>query len=561
MSNEQSIVVILGGGINGAAIAREFALQGIGVVLVETADLAYGATAYSSRLIHGGLRYLEYGEFDLVRESLAERTRLLRLAPQFVQPLELFIPVSNRLGGLLGSAARFFRLQRWEAKLPQRPRGLWLVRIGLWLYDRFARDPALPRHRSQAIDQAGVPRVDRRRYSWLCSYYDAQIRYPERFVLAMLEDARRAAAEHGSVFQVWTYHRARLAGSVVEIYNEATSALAATVRPAAVINATGAWVDATLERLGVRERPLMAGTKGSHLLTSNDRLRQALAGQGVYAEADDGRPVFLLPFGESVLIGTTDLPYSGDPADAVASDDEINYLLTTVNEIIPAARLSRADIDLHYSGVRPLPHGAADKPGAITRRHWLQEHADTPVPLYSVIGGKLTTCRSLAEQTVATICRRLNRGPVATSRERIVPGGENYPADSAQRSAEVTRLAERFGLSVASIRAVWTLLGTRVETVLADVGRQLLAELVLDTDLPCSVVRWVIEQEFVRHLGDLVERRLMLLYDPRLSRRGLRRLAELLCEAGKLSAADVDRDVAAECARLHDHFGKRVVES
>jgi len=560
MSNDQPLVVILGGGINGAAIARELALQGIGIALVDTADLAFGATAYSSRLIHGGLRYLEYGEFDLVRESLAERTRLLRLAPQFVRPLELFIPVPNRLGGLLQSVARFFRIERWEEALTPRARGLWLVRIGLWLYDRYARDPTLPHHRTHALDQAGMPHVDARRYRWLCSYYDAQIRFPERFVVALLEDARRAAIEQGSSFQVWTYHRARLAGLTVEILDPATSALAATLQPAAIVNATGAWVDATLQRLAINERRLMAGTKGSHLLSSNARLREALAGQGIYAEADDGRPVFLLPFGDSTLVGTTDLPYSGDPANAVASDEEIDYLLATVNEILPAAQLTRADVDLHYSGVRPLPYVGSETPGAVTRRHWLQEHHNTPVPLYSVIGGKLTTCRSLAEQTVATLCQRLGRQPTATSRDRVVPGGENYPASPDQLAAELARLAERFKLPLTSIHSLWALFGTRTESVLAALDPQPLAtDLVPDTDLPRSVVRWVIEHEFVARLGDLVERRLMLLYDPRLSRRALRALAELLNQAGKLPAAQIDGEVDAAIARLRDHFGKRVV--
>ncbi len=550
MSNDPPIVVILGGGINGAAIARELALQGIGVALVDTADLAFGATAYSSRLIHGGLRYLEYGEFDLVRESLAERTRLLRLAPQFVRPLELFIPVPNRFGGLLQSVARFFRLERWEKTLTPRARGLWLVRMGLWLYDRFARDPTLPWHRTYPLEQPGVPHVDSRRYRWLCSYYDAQIHFPERFVVAMLEDARRAASEHGGSFQVWTYHRAQLEGSKVEIFDLASSALAATLRPAAIVNATGAWVDATLQRLAVPERRLMAGTKGSHLLSANPRLRKALAGQGIYAEADDGRPVFLLPFGDSALVGTTDLPCSGDPANAVATDEEIDYLLATVNEILPDAQLARADVDLHYSGVRPLPYVGLETPGAVTRRHWLQEHTNTPVPLYSVIGGKLTTCRSLAEQTVATLCQRLGRQPTATSRDRVVPGGENYPTDPAQLAAEWTRLAERFRLPAASIRALWALFGTRIEPVLAALNPQPLAtDLVPDTDLPRPVVRWVIEHEFVARLGDLVERRLMLLYDPRLSRRGLRSWPK--CSAKAVSYRP-QRSIAKSTPRLPD---------
>ena len=140
MPVDRGPVLILGAGINGAALARELVLGGISVVVVDSGDLAGGATSYSSRLIHGGLRYLEYGEFDLVRESLAERTRLLRLAPHLVRPLKLYIPVSNRLGGLRKSVRRFLGRKSNETTRPDPPRGLWLVRAGLWLYDRYARD-------------------------------------------------------------------------------------------------------------------------------------------------------------------------------------------------------------------------------------------------------------------------------------------------------------------------------------------------------------------------------------------------------------------------------------
>src|SRR5262245_13763728 len=179
-------VLILGAGINGAALARELVLNGVPVWVVDTADLASGATAYSSRLIHGGLRYLEYGELDLVRESLAERTRLLRLAPQYVRPLRLFIPVRRRWAGLWGAARRFLRLG--TAGGTSAGRGLFLVRTGLWMYDRFARDPLLPERAVYRADDPRVPGVDLQSFRWECAYSDAAIRFPERFVVALLQD-------------------------------------------------------------------------------------------------------------------------------------------------------------------------------------------------------------------------------------------------------------------------------------------------------------------------------------------------------------------------------------
>ena len=196
MTESRGPVLILGAGINGCALARELALNGLSLVVVDTADVAGGTTAYSSRLIHGGLRYLEYGEFDLVRESLAERGRLLRLAPQFVRPLELFVPIRHRLTGLGQSIRRFMG---WDVGAGSTSdRGLWLVRMGLWMYDLFARDRSLPKHRIVSI--AAGPQVDAHRYRWLAAYYDAQVAFPERLTLALLADACLAAQARGARF-------------------------------------------------------------------------------------------------------------------------------------------------------------------------------------------------------------------------------------------------------------------------------------------------------------------------------------------------------------------------
>ena len=548
-------VLILGGGINGAAIARELAVEGFGVCLVDTADLAYGATAYSSRLIHGGLRYLEYGEFDLVRESLAERTRLLKLAPQYVRPLKLFVPVERRFTGLGKTLARFLRMERaggGTKTVP--PRGLWLVRMGLRMYDMYARDPSLPTHATHAATDPAAPRVDPQRYRWLCSYYDAQVRYPERLVVALLDDARRAAAEHGSTFEVFTYHEATLAGQTATIRPRAGGEAVRSFEPAAIVNATGAWVDDTLQRLAVSSPKLMGGTKGSHLLSASPRLREALGGSAVYAEASDGRPVFVLPLGPDwTLIGTTDLRYEGDPGDAVCTVAERDYLIDTVNRILPAARLAAADIEWHYSGVRPLPHVGASSTAAVTRRHWLQEHAGAAVPLYSVIGGKLTTCRSLAESTVDTLAARLERPRQSSTRERPLPGAESYPAEDPTLAARQQRLAVATGCSAAQIAAMWALCGPRIEQIVIEFDDPS-RENVPGTHLPTAFVRWVIEHEWATRLADLVERRLMLLYEPQLSRHCLTRLAELL------KCNDVEGEVATVERRLRDHFGKQLVE-
>ncbi|HVU87654.1 MAG TPA: glycerol-3-phosphate dehydrogenase/oxidase [Pirellulales bacterium] len=561
----QQPVLILGAGINGAAIARELVLNGMPVVLVDTADLAYGATAYASRLIHGGLRYLEYGEFDLVRESLAERTRLLRLAPQFVRPLRLFIPIENRFGGLWRSAERFL-FKGGRAARPGRPaktvkpRGLWLVQMGLRMYDAYARDPDLPHHATHRRTQEDAIDVSSQ-YRWLCSYYDAQIRFPERYVVAMLDDARQVAAAAGTRFDILNYHRAALDGKTVTVYPVANGRAAAAFEPAAVINATGAWIDLTLQRLGLPSGRLMGGTKGSHIVTWNPALHAALThnGQsyaGLYAEAADGRPVFVLPFGDASLIGTTDEEYQGDPAAATATQAEIDYLLATANSLLPQVKLTAADVDLHYSGVRPLPYVGEATPATVTRRHSLIENHAAPVPLYSVIGGKLTTSRSLAEEVTAMLFQRLGRQVTATTEARPLPGAAGFPRNPREQPAARQKIAARTGYTEAQVAAAWELYGTRCEEILADAPDR---NILIGTDLPTAVARFAIRHEWVQGLSDLVERRLMLLYHHRLYEGTLEQLARLMVEAGAIVEQQVAEQVSQCARRLESRFGKRIV--
>jgi glycerol-3-phosphate dehydrogenase len=556
-------VVILGGGINGCAIARELVLNGISVWLVDTADIASGATAGSSRLIHGGLRYLEYGELALVKESLAERTRLLRLAPQFVRPLRLWIPTSNRLGGSVTAVGRFFGWQWWPQHTPREGRGVWLVGAGLHLYDAYARDPLLPKHTTGSPAASGAPAVDRNRYRWLCSYYDAQVIYPERLTLALLTDAAEIARRVGLDFRVLNYHQATLRGSTVEITpsnGSAARAQTTSVQPSLIVNATGAWVDETLARLHVPSDRLMGGTKGSHLFTFSPRLRQSLAGQGIYAEAPDGRPIFITPLGDTILIGTTDESFDGPPEKAIATHAEIDYLLGAVNRIVPEASLEQTDINFHCSAVRPLPYVNAALTAAITRRHWLVPTQYAGVPLISVVGGKLTTMRSLAESVAEMALKRLARPLAANSRDRVIPGGEDYPTDSAALDARLRTIAERTGLASESVAAAWQLCGTRAESVLtgprSEPGSRV--PLLADTALPYSFVQWAIEREWARTLSDLVERRLMLLYHQRLTKACLEQLADALVNAGHLQPHETGDAVASEIARLQSRYAKRV---
>lgn len=555
-------VLILGAGINGVCVARELLLNGLPVLIADREDVACGATSKSSRLIHGGLRYLEYGDVGLVRESLEERARLLRLAPQFVRPLRLCIPVRRRHGGLLQAGIRFLKLERaalgrWlTRRFPVSERGLWAVRIGLALYDWIARGGDLPPHTVGRVDQPGVPALDRRQFRWACAYYDAQMLYPERCTLALLEDCRRIAAERQLGFDVWTYQQVRRDGRAVEL-RSLHGATTRRLEPLTVVNASGAWGDWTLRNLSVEHPPLFSGTKGSHIITRQPALRSALGDDAVYAEARDGRLVFVLPFGDCVLIGTTDLPFAESPELAVATSDEVDYLVRIVNEVFPDVALRVADVAAHYCGVRPLPNVRTARAGAIPRGHWVETHVVDGLTIDTLVGGKLTTCRAFGELAADRILQRLGRQRTASTRDRPVPGAEDHPDNPTAVGALVSSVSRETGFAESQVRAVWPLVGTRTAAILRESAAGERASLA-GTAIPLAFVDWVIEHEWVTTLDDLVERRLMLAWDARLTPELLRTLAERLVRAGRVTAMDVDAAVAATRERLAMHYGHRI---
>jgi len=606
-------VLILGAGINGAAVARDLAINGIPVCIVDTGDIARGATSRSSRLIHGGLRYLEYRDTDLVRESLLERERLLQLAPQFVTPLRLTIPVTRYFGGLWAGFVRFSGLARTRfgrtlLKYGRGPRGLLAIRVGLLMYDRLAGPSVLPPHQVRAthdsrfdtstspdtsntdtsntdtsntdtsntdVDDAS-PRLSRQLFRWQCSYSDAQIAYPERFVLALLEDGRRAAEQTGTRFEVLPYHRVITAehSSTFSIEplqegslsRQHSTAATRSIQPSVVINATGAWGDRTLETLGLRERQLFAGTKGSHLFTTHQPLVDALNGSGIYAEAQDGRLVFILPCADGVLIGTTDDPYLDDPGDAISTQADVDYLLKMVANVFPDAGLTAEHVAMHHAGVRPLPKCDSRSASAIPRGHSIEETTLNGIPILTLVGGKLTTCRSLAEQVCSIVCRTIDRPRRQDTADRMLPGTlPSRPELPLETSHQ--QLASEYGLSMKQVDATWKLVGNRFDEIFSSRGNNSQPtevnmdrpESIAGTFIPRAFVNWSIAREWCTKLEDLVERRLMLIFQPAIRRETLRQLALELVHAGQLAEAQVENEIDRASQRLITFYGKSTI--
>jgi glycerol-3-phosphate dehydrogenase len=386
-------VIIIGAGINGAGIARDAAMRGLKVLLIDKGEPGGATTSASTRLIHGGLRYLEHFEFGLVRESLREREILLRIAPHLVRPLAIAIPIYK-----------------------QSKRGRLTIRAGMMLYDLLSWGKSLPRHQmlSRAETLERWPGLNPEELVGSALYYDAQVEFPERLVLANVLSAREFGAEvltHTRVTNL-TVENGRV--SRIEFVGEDGQKRFAGAE--VFINAAGPWIDLVLGRAPVKSPKLIGGTKGCHLVVAPFPGAPANA---IYLEArSDGRPIFIIPWNKLFLIGTTDVRFEGDPDEVTCEPWEIDYLLSETNIAVPAAKLTRDSILYTYSGVRPLPVTAEKDEQSITRRHFIREHPQLP-NLLSIVGGKLTTYRSLAEECVDLIFRKLGKNSPLCNTDKI----------------------------------------------------------------------------------------------------------------------------------------------
>ncbi|HEU5431468.1 MAG TPA: glycerol-3-phosphate dehydrogenase/oxidase [Thermomicrobiales bacterium] len=483
-------LIVIGAGINGAGIARDAAMRGLRVLLLDKGDLGGGTSSGPTRLIHGGLRYLEHGEIGLVRESLRERERLLHAAPHLVQPLPLLIPI--------------YRGDR---------RGWRLIKLGMAVYDLLSFDKSLPRHqmlsRRHALALAPGLRADG--LLGAARYFDAQVEFPERLVV---ENALSARA-HGATLRTYT----RVEQVLVEGGRVIGARIAADGRASGenvfapvVVNVAGPWVDAVLAGApGAAARELVGGTKGSHLAVPPfpGAPRDAL-----YVEAQrDARPFFIIPWNDLFLIGTTEEPFAGDLDALAASDSEIAYLLEETNWVIPDAGLDWGDIRYTYAAVRPLPHQPGGESGATTRRHIVHDHAAEggPTGLISIVGGKLTTYRELAEQTVDVVCRRLGQPATASpTRDAPLPGN----AGVGEYAAFARDFAAGSGLPTRSAEHLLRVYGARATSVLARATTPDLRE-PFDPESGAigAEVVFAVEAEAARTLTDVLMRRTMAGYD------------------------------------------------
>ena len=499
--------IIIGGGINGVGIAREAALQGYSVLLLEQDDICSGVSAWSGRLAHGGLRYLEHYDFALVRESLLERERLIKTAPHLAKPVSWLMPVY---------------------KHNKRPG--WLVELGMLLFDLLSFDKSSPNHRyltrGKIIQK--FPGINRSGLKSGFQYWDGQIELAERLCVEVALDAIKHGAEIKTHTRVISplLEGVRVVGVICE---ELESGETFEARASLVYNVAGPWIDRVFkEDAGIATQPrLNGGTKGSHLVV--DTFQGAPEDVVYYETRSDGRLILVIPWFGKYLIGTTDIRWEGDPSEARCDIGELEYLLNEVNALIPEAKLTRDDVAYTYSGVRPLPYEPEKAESAVTRTHLLHDHSESGLTgLITVVGGKLVTFRQLAEDAMVDMSKRLGRSrKKSLTRNQLLPGAHfkdklDISAPLLNQGVDksvVDRIVNRYGSRATDLWMIATIEPEASEILDPSLG------------LTKAELLFVIREEFPRTLTDIMARRLLLAFE---TGHGL----NILDKIAKISAAE-----------------------
>jgi glycerol-3-phosphate dehydrogenase len=520
-------VLVIGGGISGAAVARDAARRGLRTGLIEARDFAEGTSSRSSRLVHGGLRYLEHFELDLVFEASQERRRLLRIAPHLVRPLEFLFPIFE--------AGRIGRVK---------------LDAGMWLYDALSLFRNIERHQMLDADALLEAEPGLRSEGLLggARYFDAQVD-DARLVITTVIGAIEAGAAIANRTEATAIDTSDWPGHRVMV-RDVEDGVEWPIDALAVVNATGPWVDETLRRTGADLPGTLVPTRGTHIHIPQQRLGHTHA--FIFESPLDGRVMFVLPWRDLTLIGTTDDFYEGAPEDVTPTAEDVRYLLASTNHLFPEAELTEADVLSAWAGLRPLvaeaDAGDATGEGEVSRDFAIQED---PAGLFTLAGGKLTSHRAMAEETVDDIVSFLSKAgvkPVAkcdTARVAL-PGGAFE--DLSELRAHVRRDAEPLGISQEGADRLTRAYGLRAGHLLELVRRQPeLAHPLLDgrPHIGAEAVHSV-RAEMALHIEDVLFRRTRIALE---TRDGTEEVAR---RVGELMAVELDwtkRDLSREVRR------------
>ncbi|WEY37677.1 glycerol-3-phosphate dehydrogenase/oxidase [Paraburkholderia sp. SUR17] len=546
-------VLIVGAGINGIGLYRDLAAQGVGALLIDQADFCSGASAAPSRLVHGGLRYLETGEFALVRESVVERNRLLHNAPHLVKPLAVWVPLRQHWAGLLKAPARLLGWTRAPGA-----KGSLVTKLGLLVYDWFGRgNQATPRHKmiGRKDVQRLMPAMDRS-VRMAAQFYDARLSHPERLALELIKDAE---ADCPAALAISYLSLEGAKDGVITLRDHAGNQTF-TVRAKLVVNTAGPWVDRVNDRFGIRSG-LIGGTRGSHLVLRHAALATQLAGRMIYFETPDHRICLAYGIGnDNVLLGTTDIS-TQDPDDNCCTSAEVDYLFDALKSIMPHIDASHEHIVFQYAGIRPLPHADEQVTGSISRDHSVHAYepdASRPFAVLALVGGKWTTYRACAEQIADTVLLRLQRKRLRSTGALPVGGGADWPYSTEALDARLSTWSRHYGLAGSVVRTLWERYGCACEAVLASVAQY--------DGAPAPAARgyWkgellhLIRHGRVMHLDDIVLRRTLLALEGHCTFETLGEIAAWMAGEMNWDAEQTEAEIARTASLLRERHGVKI---
>ena len=528
-SKDSCEVLILGGGVNGTGILRDLAAQGISCVLIDKADFTAGASSTSSRMIHGGLRYLEHAEFKLVSEAVAERNRLLRSAKHYVSPLKTSIPLDSWFSGLIKAPLVFLGLP-----VSVGGRGAVVVEMGLRFYDLITwKKRQTPRHffMSKKKSLKEIPGL-RTNITCTANYWDAWISQAERLCVEMIREGIMDNPECAAI----NYVTANKTSADEVTLTDSVTGEETSIKPQVVVNATGAWVDYANKDLGL-DTQFMGGTKGSHLVIDNKQLYEALGDRMVYYEHSDGRICITFRFMDRVIMGSTDIRID-NPDDAKCDNDEVDYMMSSLKGVFPELELSKDDIVYTFCGVRPLPSSGKDFTSSVSRAHRTEITAadeNRSFPIHSMIGGKLTSFGIFAEHTADKILPQLGKTRTVSLAERPYLGARDYPQDDAAKQNWIDRVAIANNLEKDRVADLLGRYGTEAEIIASDTNNTPLENL---GEYSVGEIEYIAENECIEHLTDITRRRSIITITGRGEKPALEEMARV---AGNILGWDSER--------------------
>ncbi len=543
-------VLIVGAGINGIGTFRDLALNGVDVLLIDRADFCSGASAASSHMAHGGIRYLENGEFRLVREAVRERNRMIQNAPHIVKPLPTTVPMFKYFSGLLNAPMKFLGLLERPSE-----RGSIIIKLGLIMYDAYTGTKrTVPRHtflsRSASLNRWNKLNPE---IANTATYYDGMISNPERLALEILLDAEAESPNAHALNYVSMVSGQKDAVILRDELSDETY----EIRPTLVINAAGPWIDFANHSLGLSTR-FIGGTKGSHLVLNHPELRAAIDGNEFFFENKDGRIVLIFPLFDRVLVGTSDIKID-HPDEIRCTDEEIDYFIGMIERVFPTIKVTREHIVFQFTGVRPLGSSGAKTTGQYSRDHHIEvlsgDWTNLQFPVFSLVGGKWTSFRAFSEQVTDKVLAHLGKPRQKSTEDLPIGGGRGYSSDETEQQRQIDGFAAWTGLSKERLQTLYARYGSRTEAVATFMNRAPDEPLKSLPEYTRREIAFLAQVEKAMHLDDILLRRTMLAMLGRLTKTNVEEIADAMGAALGWSVEQKTAEAERTLRLLADRHG------